>query len=57
MAMARLSHNNPDVSLLYGTITRMSVLSDYVPLGEEARFPIFEGKRLYPGAPRAFQID
>ena len=34
-------YDNPDVSVQYGTITRMSVLQDYVQLGEEARFPSF----------------
>ena len=43
--------------LQYDTITRMSVFPDYVPLGEEARFPIFQGKRPYPGDSRAFLSD
>ena len=42
MAMARLWHDNLNVSLPYGTIMRMSVLPDYVLFGEEARFPIFD---------------
>ena len=50
-----LRHNNLDVNVPYETIMRMSILPDYVLSGEEARFPIFGGKRLYPGDPRAFQ--
>ena len=56
MAKARLSYDNPDVSVRYGTITWMSVLPDYVLLGEEASLPNLEGKRLYPGDPCAFLL-
>ena len=46
--MAHVWYHNPDVSVPYGTLTGMYVLK------EEARFPIFEGKRLYRGYPYAF---
>ena len=45
MAMAQLWCNNLDVSIPYSAITWMSVLSDCIPLGEEASFPNLEGKQ------------
>ena len=48
MAVAQLWFNNPDVRVPNGGIARMSVLPNWVPLGEEASFPNSEGKQLYP---------
>ena len=42
--MARLWYDNPDVNVHCGMITRMSILVDCLPLGEEASFPNLEGK-------------
>ena len=44
MAMASLWYDNPDVKVQYDMITWKSVLLEYILLGEEARFPDFEGK-------------
>ena len=46
IAMARLRYNNPDVSIWYGTIALMSILTDQVLLGEGATFSKFGGQTI-----------
>ena len=41
---ARVHNDNPDVSVLFCVIAQMSILPDYVRLGEEASFQNLEDK-------------